>query len=215
MTLTSPGGSPGTGPPGRRRPSPPAGGGASRRRRSAESCRLLGEVRVAPGLPRARARRDAIVRCMKAAVPGSGATPTANIANEPGSLTRRRGGGALRPSAPPRWRSSTLTSGEPEPGPAAPRNASIAARELAREQRGPLVYGDRLRRVHVQLGEADRRHHRERVDRPGRGRAAARAARARRPRCRGRRPRRPRTTGRAAAPAAAGSAGTGAGARPR
>ena len=45
----------------------------------------------------------------------------------PCSVSAAPWSGAERPTAPPRWRSSTLSSGEPESGPAAATSASIVS----------------------------------------------------------------------------------------
>ena len=89
---------------------------------------------------------------------------------EEGELAGQGGdrAGALRrerPSAPPAWRSSTESRVEPESGPAASTSASIAAASSAPSIAWLAVVGDRVARVHVELGDPRRRLHREGVHR--------------------------------------------------
>ncbi len=58
-----------------------------------------------------------------------------------------------RPRAPPRWRSSLSSSGEPEPGPATETKASIASSESSRIVPPSPIPGHRVLGVHVDPAE--------------------------------------------------------------
>ena len=65
--------------------------------------------------------------CLAAAISGSSASPPVNRTNCAGTPAIAPWPGVARSSAPPPWRNSTISSGEPEPGPATAISAWTAS----------------------------------------------------------------------------------------